>query len=84
MFPPGFTCPVVLSCANYFRFRLRDFYSLWYSFPEVSANYFRLMHGRALSISLAATLDIEFSFFSSGYLDVSVHPVRFYKLCIHL
>ena len=28
-----------------------------------------------LSISLAATLDIEFSFFSSGYLDVSVHRV---------
>ena len=29
----------------------------------------------ALSISLAATLEIEFSFFSSGYLDVSVHRV---------
>ena len=28
-----------------------------------------------LSISLAATLEIEFSFFSSGYLDVSVHRV---------
>ena len=29
----------------------------------------------AYSISLAATLEIEFSFFSSGYLDVSVHRV---------
>ena len=29
----------------------------------------------ALSIPLAATLEIEFSFFSSGYLDVSVHRV---------
>ena len=29
----------------------------------------------ALSMSLAATLEIEFSFFSSGYLDVSVHRV---------
>ena len=29
----------------------------------------------ALSISLAATLEIEVSFFSSGYLDVSVHRV---------
>ena len=29
----------------------------------------------ALSISLAATLKIEFSFSSSGYLDVSVHQV---------
>ena len=28
-----------------------------------------------LSISLAATLEIEFSFFSSGYLDVSVPRV---------
>ena len=38
----------------------------------------------ARSISLAATLDIEFSFFSSGYLDVSVHRVPSCKLCIHL
>ena len=29
----------------------------------------------ALSISLAATLEIDLSFFSSGYLDVSVHRV---------
>ena len=29
----------------------------------------------ALPISLAATLGIDFSFFSSGYLDVSVHRV---------
>ena len=29
----------------------------------------------ALSISLAATLEIDVSFFSSGYLDVSVHRV---------
>ena len=28
-----------------------------------------------LSISLAATLEIDVSFFSSGYLDVSVHRV---------
>ena len=31
-------------------------------------------------ISLAATLGIEFSFFSSGYLDVSVPRVAFLKL----
>ena len=35
-----------------------------------------------LSISLAATLEIEFSFFSSGYLDVSVPRVPFLQLCI--
>ena len=36
-----------------------------------------------LSISLAATLEIEFSFFSSGYLDVSVHRVPGVWLWIH-
>ena len=35
-----------------------------------------------LSISLAATSEIEFSFFSSGYLDVSVPPVPFHTLWI--
>ena len=37
----------------------------------------------ALSISLAATLEIEVSFFSSGYLDVSVPRVPHVQLCIH-
>ena len=38
----------------------------------------------ALSISLAATLEIDiFSFFSSGYLDVSVHRVPSAWLCIY-
>ena len=37
-----------------------------------------------LSISLAATLEIDVSFSSSGYLDVSVHRVPFLKLCIGL
>ena len=35
-----------------------------------------------LPISLAATLEIDFSFSSSGYLDVSVHRVPFLTLCI--
>ena len=38
----------------------------------------------ALSISLAATLEITVVFSSSGYLDVSVHRVPFLKLCIGL
>ena len=38
----------------------------------------------ALSISLAATLEIDFSFSSSGYLDVSVHRVPFLTLWIHV
>ena len=36
-----------------------------------------------LSRSLAATQDIDVSFSSWGYLDVSVHPVPFLKLCIY-
>ena len=36
----------------------------------------------ALSISLAATPEIDFSFSSSGYLDVSVPRVPFIHLCI--
>ena len=34
-------------------------------------------------LSLAATRGIEFSFFSSGYLDVSVRRVPPVRLCIH-
>ena len=37
-----------------------------------------------LSISLAATLEIDFSFSSSGYLDVSVHRVPHLNLWIQL
>ena len=36
----------------------------------------------ALPVSLAATYGIEFSFFSSGYLDVSVPRVPFHTLWI--
>ena len=37
----------------------------------------------ALPVSLAATPGIDVSFFSSGYLDVSVHRVPLHTLCIH-
>ena len=37
----------------------------------------------ALSRSLAATYEIDVSFSSSGYLDVSVHRVPCVWLCIH-
>ena len=36
----------------------------------------------AVSRSLAATEEIDFSFFSCGYLDVSVHRVCHARLCI--
>ena len=38
----------------------------------------------ALPRSLAATWGIVFTFFSSGYLDVSVHPVPSFVLRLHL
>ena len=38
----------------------------------------------ALSISLAATLEIDVSFSSSGYLDVSVHRVPLHTLWIYV
>ena len=38
----------------------------------------------ALSLSLAATQEIDVSFSSSGYLDVSVPRVPPHTLCIHV
>ncbi len=37
-----------------------------------------------LPLSLAATQEIDFSFFSCCYLDVSVHSVPLCMLCIHI
>ena len=37
----------------------------------------------AIALSLATTNAIDFSFFSSGYLDVSVPHVGHVRLCIH-
>ena len=39
---------------------------------------------RANPLSLAATQGISVDFFSSGYLDVSVHQVRLCTLCIQV
>ena len=85
-FPQGSTCLVVLRILlALLRFRIRDFHPLSLVFPvpfcyRSIANCSPLPRGArttvwALSISLAATLEIDFSFFSSGYLDVSVHRV---------
>ena len=38
----------------------------------------------APSLSLAATQEIDVSFSSSGYLDVSVRRVPLRRLCVHL
>ena len=86
-FPQGFSCLVVLwiLLAN-FRFRLPGFHRLWLAFPK-PFDYPLLMLNAVrnpeepgpsvwpLSRSLAATKEIEFSFSSCRYLDVSVHGV---------
>ncbi len=92
-FPQGFPCLVVLwillSLINfaYGIFTLSDQISQNCSAIDSSTLCSPQPRGArttvwALSISLAATLEIEVSFFSSGYLDVSVPPVPFHTLWI--
>ena len=76
------------------KFRLRDCHPLWLDFPDhlttFSAHPCEVPYNPAeetpavwaVPFSLAATNGIDFSFFSSGYLDVSVHLVRHIHLWI--
>ncbi len=71
------------------NFRVRGCHPLWPAVPSSSANNElcdshvkgpttprgKTRAGWAISSSLAATEEIDFSFFSCGYLDVSVHRV---------
>ncbi len=72
------------------QFRLPDYHRLWYNFPVVSAikqfSYLTCFVLQphinmvwALPTSLAATMGIDFSFSSFGYLDVSVPRVSLQK-----
>ena len=94
-FPQGFSCLVVLwiLLAN-FRFRLLGFHRLWLAFPKPFDYPLSMLNAVRnpeepgpsvwpLSRSLAATKEIEFSFSSYCYLDVSVHSVPFHTLWIH-
>ena len=70
-------------------FRVQGFNLLWLTFPGHSAKTLYLYECPypdcsvwALPTSLAATGGIEFSFSSSGYLDVSVPRVASLKLWI--
>ena len=70
-------------------FRVQGFNLLWLTFPGHSAKTLYLYECPypdcsvwALPASLAATRGIEFSFSSSGYLDVSVPRVASLKLWI--
>ena len=93
-FPQGFSCLVVLwILLCLLELRLRGFHPLWLVFPVPFPCPYRSRpqseprNARtpvwALPISLAATLGIDVSFSSSGYLDVSVHRVPLHDLFRH-
>ena len=95
MFPQGFSCPVVLwILLPTLRLRVRGFHPLLPVFPvPFPCPYESLVqseprHARmtvwASPVPLAATPGIDVSFFSSGYLDVSVHRVPLHNLWIQL
>lgn len=73
-------------CSACLKFRLRGSHLLWLIFPDNSAisytTFIAVLLPQminhlvwALSVSLAATMEIDFSFSSCSYLDVSVHCV---------
>ena len=81
-----------LDPAAVLRFRVRGFHPLRLAFPKpfcyplthlCSPNPGSKLPVCPLSLSLAATQEIDVSFSSSGYLDVSVLRVAFVWLCIH-
>ncbi len=81
MFRQGFSCPALLdSHSRSFVYRTITVYG--HASQRVLLN--NTMLNWAVPRSLAATSRISVDFFSSGYLDVSVLPVRFYNLCIEL
>ena len=86
-FPQGSSCLVVLwILLRHIEFRLLDSHHLWSYFPLCSTILYESLIQSltpdiflslvwALPLSLAATQGIDFSFFSCGYLDVSVPHV---------
>jgi hypothetical protein len=79
IFRQDFTCPALL-VANLVPlpgFYIRGYHPLWPDFPDRSVNAVAKIC-KADPISLATTFGISVDFFSSGYLDVSVHQVRLY------
>lgn len=78
IFRQDFTCPALLVVHLVLPrcFRLQGYHLLWPHFPERSANN-KDKEYKAHPISLATTLGISVDFCSCGYLDVSVHRVRF-------
>ena len=81
MFGQGFTCPALLV----FTPRRVSRTGLSPCAAGLSSPFrYPTRRLRAFPLSLAATRGISVDFFSSGYLDVSVPPVRFLTLCIQV
>ena len=85
-FPPGSSCPVVLWIpAQHSLFRVRGSHSLCRTFPDASTRMSGLLQVRnpkkPKSLGLGSSRFARrysgnlFDFFSSDYLDVSVHRV---------
>ena len=66
------------------HFCVRGCHPVSRAFPDASTNTHTDSGSGLLSRSLAATGGISVDFFSSGYLDVSVPPVRLINLWIQL
>ena len=91
---PNSSCSALLRIRlGFYRFRVRDFYPLRCAFPNIFFyQYYAYLTSFtprspsvwALPLSLAATWEIDFSFSSSGYLDVSVPRVSPVRLSIYL
>jgi hypothetical protein len=97
--PTGFpvSCGTLDTARMIKKFRLRGCYPLWPSFPALFTYPFIITCAvrNPSCISLYQGLgsfhfahhyfgNRLFSFFSSGYLDVSVPRVPFYMLCVHI
>ncbi len=76
--------PPYSSSSQQVCFRVRDYHPVPSDFPDRSTNTQADSDSGLLPRSLAATGGISVDFFSSGYLDVSVPPVRLVNLCIQL
>ena len=68
------------SISQYTALRIRGYHPLWPTFPSCSSKPYTAFG--LVPLSLVATNGISVDFFSSGYLDISVHQVRFVHLCI--
>ena len=75
MFSQDTTCPDLLDFTKHISFRVRGYHPVSLALSR-SVPLTTNLSLRANPRSLAATDGISIDFFSSGYLDVSVPPVR--------